>query len=79
MWLTVPGGHPEPGTIIKGDKQTMASIIVERGGKLIAQGTKKDAPLSSRLMLPRDSASLAIGAAPDSLRKSAAQCWPSAD
>ncbi len=34
----------EPGTVIKGDKQTMASLIVERGGKLIAQGTK-DAPI----------------------------------
>ena len=29
----------EPGTVIRGDKQTKASLIVERGGKLIAQGT----------------------------------------
>ena len=29
----------EPGTIIKGDKTTKAALIVERGGKLIAQGT----------------------------------------
>lgn len=46
-WVYVADGAEltiEPGTIIKGDKQTMASIIVERGGKLIAQGTK-DAPI----------------------------------
>lgn len=30
----------EPGTIIKGDKDTKACLIVERGGQLIAQGTK---------------------------------------
>ncbi|MDR2810839.1 MAG: Ig-like domain-containing protein [Tannerellaceae bacterium] len=29
----------EPGTIIKGDKTTMGSLIVERGGKIIAEGT----------------------------------------
>ena len=29
----------EPGTIIKGDKQTKAALIAERGGKLIAKGT----------------------------------------
>ena len=29
----------EPGTIIKGDKDTKAALIAERGGKLIAQGT----------------------------------------
>lgn len=29
----------EPGTVIKGDKDTKASIIVQRGGKLIAKGT----------------------------------------
>ncbi len=29
----------EPGTVIKGDKETKAALIVERGGKLIAQGT----------------------------------------
>jgi hypothetical protein len=29
----------EPGTIIKGDKDTQAAIIVERGGKIFAQGT----------------------------------------
>ena len=34
----------EPGTVIKGDKATKAALIVERGGKLIAQGTA-DAPI----------------------------------
>ena len=34
----------EPGTIIKGDKETMASLIVEPGGKIYAEGTK-DAPI----------------------------------
>ena len=34
----------EPGTIIRGDKDTKAALIVERGGKLIAEGTK-DAPI----------------------------------
>lgn len=34
----------EPGTVIKGDKTTKAALIVERGGKLIAQGTA-DAPI----------------------------------
>lgn len=29
----------EPGTVIKGDKSTMAALIVERGGKIFAQGT----------------------------------------
>ncbi len=28
-----------PGTVIKGDKETKAALIVERGGQLIAQGT----------------------------------------
>ncbi len=28
-----------PGTVIKGDKQTKATLIVERGGQLLAQGT----------------------------------------
>lgn len=34
----------ELGTVIKGDKATKAALIVERGGKLIAQGTA-DAPI----------------------------------
>lgn len=29
----------EPGTVIKGDKETKAALIVERGGKLVAKGT----------------------------------------
>ncbi len=32
----------EPGTIVKGDKQTKAAIIVEPGGKLIARGTQTE-------------------------------------
>lgn len=41
-WVYIADGAEltiEPGTIIKGDKETKASLIVERGGKLIAQGT----------------------------------------
>ena len=41
-WVYIADGAEltiEPGTVIKGDKQTKASLIVERGGKLIAQGT----------------------------------------
>ncbi len=41
-WVYVNDGATltiEPGTIIKGDKDTKAAIIVQRGGKLIAQGT----------------------------------------
>lgn len=41
-WIYVANGAVltiEPGTLIKGDKQTKAAIIVERGGKLIAKGT----------------------------------------
>src|SRR3712207_653978 len=41
-WVYIAAGAEltiEPGTIIKGDKETKASLIVERGGKLIAQGT----------------------------------------
>lgn len=34
----------EPGTVIKGDKETRAALIVEPGGKLIAKGTV-DAPI----------------------------------
>lgn len=32
----------EPGTIIKGDKETKAALIVERGGKLIAKGSASE-------------------------------------
>ena len=41
-WVYIGNGAQltiEPGTVIKGDKTTMASLIVEKGGKLIAQGT----------------------------------------
>ncbi|MDO4930999.1 MAG: hypothetical protein Q4E59_07685 [Bacteroidales bacterium] len=44
-WVYIADGATltiEPGTIIKGDKQTMASLIVERGGKLIAKGTASE-------------------------------------
>ena len=41
-WVYIGDGATltiEAGTIIKGDKQTKAAIIVERGGKLYAEGT----------------------------------------
>ncbi|MCH4155300.1 MAG: hypothetical protein LKF31_03245 [Muribaculaceae bacterium] len=41
-WIYIADGSTltiEPGTIIKGDKQTKAAIIAERGGKLIAKGS----------------------------------------
>lgn len=41
-WVYIADGAEltiEPGTVIKGDKQTKASLIVERGGKLMAEGT----------------------------------------
>lgn len=41
-WVYVGAGSEltiEPGTIIKGDKQTKAALIVEPGGKIYAQGT----------------------------------------
>ena len=31
----------EPGVVIKGEKESKATLIVERGGKLIAEGTKE--------------------------------------
>lgn len=31
----------EPGTVIKGEKASMGSLIVERGGKIMAQGTEE--------------------------------------
>lgn len=46
-WVYIANGAEltiEPGTVIKGDKQSKAAIIVERGGKLIAQG-KPGAPI----------------------------------
>ncbi|MEG2849964.1 MAG: hypothetical protein RR880_07010, partial [Bacteroidales bacterium] len=41
-WVYVTDGSVltiEPGTVIKGDIQTKAAIIVERGGKIMAQGS----------------------------------------
>lgn len=41
-WIYVQDGATltiEPGTVIKGDKDTKASLIIERGAKLIAKGT----------------------------------------
>lgn len=46
-WVYIANGAEltiEPGTIIKGEKTSKAALIVERGGKLIAQGSK-DAPI----------------------------------
>lgn len=46
-WVYVADGAEltiEPGTVIKGDKDTKAALIVERGGKLFAKGTA-DAPI----------------------------------
>lgn len=42
-WCYITSGSTltiEPGTVIKGDKATKASLIVEPGGKLIAKGTQ---------------------------------------
>lgn len=42
-WVYITDGVEltiEPGTIIKGDKETKAALIVEPGGKLFAEGTK---------------------------------------
>ncbi len=42
-WVYIANGAEltiEPGTVIKGDKDTKAALIAERGGKLIAQGTE---------------------------------------
>ena len=44
-WVYIARGSEltiEPGTIIKGDKQTKAALIVEPGGKLFAQGTETE-------------------------------------
>ena len=41
-WVYIANGAEltiEPGTVIKGDKQTKASLICERGGKLIGKGS----------------------------------------
>lgn len=44
-WIYIADGAEltiEPGTVIKGDKQTKGTLIAERGGKLIAQGTASE-------------------------------------
>lgn len=44
-WVYVADGSEltiEPGTVIKGDKLTKAALIVERGGKLFAEGTASE-------------------------------------
>lgn len=44
-WVYIADGAEltiEPGTVIKGDKNTKAALIVERGGKLFAQGTASE-------------------------------------
>ena len=44
-WVYIADGAEltiEPGTVIKGDKVTKAALIAERGGKLIARGTKTE-------------------------------------
>lgn len=44
-WVYIADGSTltlEPGTIIKGDKETKAALIAEPGGKLIAKGTQTD-------------------------------------
>lgn len=46
-WIYIASGSEltiEAGTVIKGDKETQASLIVEPGAKLFAQG-KQDAPI----------------------------------
>lgn len=43
-WVYIADGAEltlSPGTVIKGDKQTKAALIAERGGKLIARGTQQ--------------------------------------
>ena len=44
-WIYIMNGAKltiEPGTVIKGDKNTKAALIVEPGGQLIAKGTKEE-------------------------------------
>lgn len=46
-WVYIADGAEltiEAGSVIKGDKETMAALIAERGGKLIAKGTQ-NAPI----------------------------------
>ena len=62
-WIYVGTGSVltiEPGTVIKGDKDTQAALIVEPGGKLIAEGTK-DAPIVFTSEQPKGSVNREIG------------------
>lgn len=64
-WVYIADGAEltiEPGTIIKGDKQTKAALITERGGKLIAKGTATE-PSSLHLKRLPAAESLATGVA----------------
>lgn len=40
----------DPGTVIRGDKSTKAALIVERGGKLIAEGTAQEPIVMTSMM-----------------------------
>ena len=54
-WVYVGAGSTltiEPGTVIKGDKDTQAALIIEPGGKLIAEG-KQDAPIVFTSEMPK--------------------------
>jgi hypothetical protein len=52
--VTIPDGKTvtvEPGTTIVGDKATLGTLVVQQGGKLVAEGTK-DAPIVFTSALP---------------------------
>ena len=54
-WVYVGAGSTltiEPGTVIKGDKDTQAALIIEPGGKLIAEG-KQDDPIVFTSEMPK--------------------------
>ena len=54
-WVYVGAGSTltiEPGTVIKGDKDTQAALIIEPGGKLIAEG-KQNAPIVFTSEMPK--------------------------
>lgn len=53
-WCYVTDGATliiEPGTVIKGDKETRAALIVEPGGRIVARGTA-DAPIVFTSSMP---------------------------
>ena len=50
----------DPGTVIRGDKSTKAALIVERGGKLIAEGTAQE-PIVMTSMMKKVSAARVTG------------------